>query len=188
MFQKFFLPLLIAGALSGCATTNMPPLQAIDQRVDLSRFMGDWYVHASIPIDLWFASEVGAHNGVETYRLRDDGKIATTYTFRKGSFDGERKQFTPVAWVYDKETNAEWRMQFLWPFRSPYLIIYLDDDYQKAMIGVPDREHAWIMSRAPDLSESDYAELVNILEQKGYDTNRLQRVPQQWPERSATNR
>ena len=174
-------PVILLALLTGaCATNDMPPLQAIDKPVDLERFMGDWYVIASIPIDLWLASEAGAHNGVETYTLRDDGKIATTYTFRQDSFDGEEKRFTPVAWVHNKETNAEWRMQFLWPFRSAYLIAYLDDDYQRTIIGVPNRNYVWIMSRDAQLSDGEYQKLTDIVADLGYDISLLQRVPQRW--------
>ncbi|HEY5622689.1 MAG TPA: lipocalin family protein, partial [Gammaproteobacteria bacterium] len=164
----------------GCAMSSTEPLRAIDRKVDLERFMGDWYVIASIPIDFWFASEAGAHNGVETYALREDGRIQTTYTFRQDGFDGEEKQFNPVGWVHNTETNAEWRMQFLWPFRSAYLIAYLDEDYQHTIIGVPERSHVWIMSRTPDVSDSDYDRLVAIVADLGHDTNLLQRVPQRW--------
>jgi apolipoprotein D and lipocalin family protein len=63
----------------------MPPLEAMDRKVDLERFMGDWYVIGFIPVTIPFFSEEGAHNGLESYRLTDEGVIETTYTFRKGS-------------------------------------------------------------------------------------------------------
>jgi apolipoprotein D and lipocalin family protein len=173
---------LLITALSGaCATTDMQPLQAIDRPIELQRFMGDWYVLASIPIDFWIASEAGAHNGIESYELRDDGKIATTYTFLKDGFDGPEKTFSPVAWVKNTATNTEWRMQFLWPFRSAYLIAYLDDDYQRTIIGVPNRDYAWIMSRSPNISSEDYANLIAEAGRLGYATEKIQRVPQKWP-------
>ena len=167
--------------LTGCATTDMQSLKAIEKPINLERFMGDWYVIASIPIDMWIASEAGAHNGVETYQLRDDGKIATTYTFRQNSFDGPQKTFTPLAWVANKQTNAEWRMQFMWPFRSAYLIAYLDENYQNTIIGVPNRAYVWIMSRSPEVSDTKYRRLIEQTEALGYDASLIQRVPQQWP-------
>jgi apolipoprotein D and lipocalin family protein len=171
----------LSAVLIGTAgATEVTPLRPVGKRVDLNRFMGDWYVIASIPIDLFFASEVGAHNAVESYELRDDGKIQTTYTFRKGGFDGAPKQFNPVAWVHNAATNSEWRMQFLWPFRSAYLIAYLDDDYQYTIIGVPNRKNVWVMSRTPEVSEARYAELLSVLTELGYDTGLVQRLPQQW--------
>jgi apolipoprotein D and lipocalin family protein len=168
--------------LNACATNEMPPLEPLDRTVDLERFMGDWYVIGFIPITIPFFSEEGAHNGVESYRLTDEGVIETTYTFRKGGFDGPEKRFTPKGWVHDERTNAEWRMQFLWPFKSAYLIVYLDENYRKTVIGVPDRSHVWIMSREPDLSDDDYRELLERVASLGYDVERVQRVPQRWPD------
>ena len=60
---------ILALLLSSCSTGSLPPLRGIEQTVDLQRFMGPWYVIASIPIDiplLPMFSEKGAHNGVET--------------------------------------------------------------------------------------------------------------------------
>jgi len=166
-------------ALVSACQAAPPPLETVDY-VDLERFMGNWYVIGFIPVTIPFFSEKGAHNGVESYRLTEAGVIETTYTFRQGAFDGPEKRLTPKGWVHDTETNAEWRMQFLWPFKAAYLIVYLDEDYQRTIIGVPDRKHVWIMSRDPELSDADYEEMLARAERLGYDSDEVQRVPQQW--------
>jgi apolipoprotein D and lipocalin family protein len=173
--------LLCLAVLNGCASPSMPPLEAMDRKVDLERFMGDWHVIGSIPVTIPFFSEEGAHNGLESYRLTDEGVIETTYTFRKGAFDGPEKRLTPKGRVHNEETNAEWRMQFLWPFKAAYLIVYLDEDYQRTVIGVPNRKYVWIMSRDPELSDSDYQALLGYAARVGYDSEKVQRVPQRWP-------
>jgi apolipoprotein D and lipocalin family protein len=173
--------LLFLAILNGCASPNMPALEAMDRKVDLERFMGDWYVIGFIPVTIPFFSEEGAHNGVESYRLTEEGVIETTYTFRKGAFDGPEKRMTPRGWVHDEETNAEWRMQFLWPFKAAYLIVYLDEDYQQTIIGVPNRKYVWIMSRDPNLSDADYQALLDYVARVGYDSEKVQRMPQRWP-------
>lgn len=167
--------------VSACATPRVPPLEAMDRKVDLERFMGDWHVIGFIPISIPFFSEEGAHNGVENYRLTDEGIIETTYTFRDGAFDGPEKRFTPRGWVHDHDTNAEWRMQFLWPFEAAFLIVYLDEAYQTTIIGVPDRNNIWIMSRDPGMSEADYQRMLRFAENLGYDVAKVKRVPQRWP-------
>lgn len=174
--------LLGAALLAGCAGPSGPPLEAVDRRVDLQRFMGDWYVVGHIPIDIPFFSEAAAYNGVESYRLADDGTIEVTYTFREGAFDGPRERFTPKAWVHDEQTRAEWRIQFLWPFKAAYLIVYLDPEYRETLIGVPDRSNVWILTRDWDLSDADYRRLVARAAALGYDPAAIRRVPQRWPE------
>ena len=180
-WPKRLVVLLCLVIVGGCASPNKPPLLAMDHKVDLERFMGDWYVIGFIPVTIPFVSEEGAHNAVESYRLTDEGIIETTYTFREGAFDGPEKRMTPKGWVHNQRTNAEWRMQFLWPFEAAYLIVYLDEDYRRTIIGVPDRKYLWIMSRDPELSNADYQKLLDYAAHIGYDSHKVQRVPQRWP-------
>jgi len=174
--------LVMLSLLSGGCTASQDALQATDKKIDLQDFMGDWYVIGSIPIDLFFASEAGAHNAVETYELQDDGSIDTRYRFRQDSFDGPVKSFNPTGFVYNTETNAEWRMQFFWPFKSAYLIIYLSDDYAQTIVGVPNRKYIWIMSRTPDVSDAEYEQLLQLAVDAGYDPEPIVRIPHAWPE------
>ncbi len=146
------------------------------EHVDLERFMGRWYVIANIPTFL----EKGAHNAVETYELDDDGSIATTFTYRANSFDGKEKQYNPRGFVKDQESNALWGMRFIWPIKADYRIVYLDDDYQRTVIGRQKRDFVWIMARTPTISDQDYDELLRFVEELGYDVSLVERVPQQW--------
>ena len=111
-------------------------------------------------------------------------KLRPPIPLGKGSFDGPLKKFTPVGWVDNEQTNAEWRMQFIWPFHSAYLIAHLDADYQTTIIGVPNRKYLWIMARNPNLAEDQISELIAIAGDLGYDTAAIKRVPQSWPDQS----
>jgi len=172
--RKTILAFASAGLLSACQA-SLPPLETVDY-VDLERFMGDWYVIANIPTFV----EKGAHNAVESYRLEDDGTIATTFTFRKDAFDGPEKQYHPRGFVRDTRSNAEWGMQFIWPIKGDYRIIYLDQDYSVTIIGRNSRDYVWLMARTPQISDEHYREAVKFIADAGYDTAELQRVPQQW--------
>ena len=70
-------------------------------------------------------------------------------------------------------------MQFLWPFKAAYLIMYLDEDYETTVIGVPSRRYVWIMARTPTIPAEKYDALVAFLDRNGYDVTKLQKVPQQ---------
>ncbi|MBJ89950.1 MAG: hypothetical protein CMO98_08845 [Woeseia sp.] len=165
---------ILASFLWGCAGIQSP--LATVSYVDLERFMGDWYVIASIPTFV----EKGAHNAVEKYALNADGSIQTTFIFRKNSFDGERKEHNPTGYVLNTETNAEWGMQFIWPIKADYRIVYLADDYSKTIIGRNDRDYVWIMARTPVIQEEQYAALRQMVDDMGYDLSKLLKVPQQW--------
>ena len=152
---------------AGCSTQK--PMPAVDY-VDLKRFMGDWYVIANIPTFV----EKNAFNPVESYRLNDDGTIATTFTFNLGSLNGELKQYKPTGFIKDKGSNAIWGMQFIWPIKADYRIVYLDESYQQTIIGRMSRDYVWIMARTPKIPATDYAKLVSNVESLGYDIDLLQ--------------
>jgi apolipoprotein D and lipocalin family protein len=173
-YRNVLLAAAASVAVGGCAS-RAPGLDTVDN-VDLERFMGAWYVIANIPTFI----EKGAHNAVESYALNDDGTIATTFTFRKGGFDGKRKQYHPTGFVLDTESNAVWGMRFIWPIKADYRIVYLDDDYSQTVIARQSRDFVWIMARTPAIADADYDRLVNFVGSIGYDTDKLQRVPQRW--------
>lgn len=160
---------------AGCGSTTQPAMETVNH-VNLERFMGDWYVIASIPTYL----ESEAYNAVESYRLDAQGRIRTTFTFRDGGFDGPLKRYTPTGYVRDEDTNAVWGMQFVWPFKADYRIVYLAGDYSRTVIARKARDYAWLMARTPSISEADYAHMVAVLRELGYDTSRIRRVPQRW--------
>ena len=164
-----------AAILAGCQSSAMKPIATVAD-VNLERFMGDWYVIASIPTFI----EKGAHNAVESYRLDSDGTIVTTFTFRAGAFDGEPKRYNPRGYVLNPESNAVWGMQFIWPIKADYRISYLSEDYTLTVIGRERRDYVWIMSRTPDIAEADYQRLLRFVGDQGYDLAKLHRVPQQW--------
>jgi apolipoprotein D and lipocalin family protein len=169
--------------LSGCGSVHRAPIQTVPH-VDLQRFMGDWYVIANIPTFV----ETDAYNAVESYRLDADGTIATTFTFRAGGFDGTPKRYTPRGFVLDTQSNAVWEMQFVWPFKGDYRIVYVNSDYSQTVIGREKRDYVWIMARTPAIPEPDYQSIVAWLATQGYDTTKLQKVPQRWEDRTNPER
>ena len=168
--------LLAIAMLAGCSGTPEAEMKTVE-KVDLPRFMGPWYVIANIPT----AIEKGAHNAVESYRIDDDGSIATTFTFRDGSFDGKPKAYHPRGFVVDRNTNALWGMRFIWPIKADYRIVYLNNDYSQTIIGRQKRDYVWIMARTPQISDADYQRLLEFVAGLGYDTRKVQKVPQSWP-------
>lgn len=166
---------LLATLLTGCEETGGDPMQTVDY-VDLDRFMGDWYVVAVIPTPF----ETKAYNPVESYARNPDGTIATTFTYNAGALDGPKKTMRPKGFVLDTKTNARWGMQFFWPVKMDFRIIYLDPDYQLTVIGRAKRDFVWVMSRSPAFSDADFARMRDFLASVGYDTSKLIR-PQHNP-------
>jgi apolipoprotein D and lipocalin family protein len=171
--MKKILLVLLAVVLTGCASTQ-PRLKTVE-RLDLNRFMGPWYVIACIPVFI----EAKAFNEVEEYALRADGSIDTVLTFNQGSFDGPQKRYNPRGFVVDKINNSTWKMQFVWPFKAEYLVTYINDDYSQTIVSRNKRDYVWVMARTPQIPAHDYAQLLKIVQEQGYDLKRIRRVPQQ---------
>ncbi len=165
----------LAFAILGMDAGGRPPVPTVP-RVDLDRYMGDWYVIATIPTSY----EKGAYNVLDSYRLSPDGTIAATCTYRKGGFDGPLRTMRPKGFVRDPGANATWWMQFFWPLKAEYLIAYLSPDYSQTIVARTKRDYVWVMARTPSIAEADYTRLVEKVAELGYDTGKLERVPQRW--------
>ncbi len=172
VMSSFFMPVLL---LTLAACSSPPPIR-IATAVDLERFMGDWYVIANIPTFI----ETNAYNAMESYRLAEDGTVPTTFSFREGGFEGERKTYHPTGYIIDTQSNAVWGMQFIWPIKADYRIIYVDDAYNHTIIGRIQRDYVWLMARTPQVSEVEYQRFLQLIAEEGYDVSKVRKVPQRW--------
>jgi apolipoprotein D and lipocalin family protein len=170
--SSLFIPALMI-TLGACSSPS--PIHTA-KAVDLERFMGDWYVIANIPTFI----EKNAHNAMESYRLAEDGTVATTFSFRQGGFEGARKTYHPTGYVIDKQSNAVWGMEFIWPIKADYRIIYVDDAYNQTIIGRLQRDYVWLMARTPQLSEAYYQRFLQLIAEEGYDVSKVRKVPHRW--------
>ena len=152
--------------------TTIPALP----NVELPRFMGSWYVIANIPTLL----EKQAFNAVESYALNPDGTIDTTFTFRKGAFDGAAKRYNPRGFVFPGTGNAIWRMRFFRVISSEYVIAHVNADYSETIIARSNRDYVWVMARTPTLSVERYEALLARVKALGYDMSKINKVPQKW--------
>jgi apolipoprotein D and lipocalin family protein len=172
--------LLGAALLTSCASKpaaqdDSPGAMKTVERVELDRYMGDWYVIANIPN----RSEKNCVDSLERYALRPDGRIDNTFDCRDGSFDKPmERRLDTIAWVYDPSTNAEWRVRFFKVIPVKYLVIDLDPAYQWAVVGHPSREYGWVLARTKTLPTEVYSGILGRLKQQGYDVSKFARVPQ----------
>lgn len=173
------LLLLATLSLMGCSSMNTrhEPLPTV-AHVELPRYMGSWYVIANIPP--WI--ERHAVNSVEHYRLDQNGDVPTTFTYRRKTFDGPRKTLHSRGIVRDRQSNAEWGVQFVWPIKAEYRIAWLAPDYSTAIVARSKRDYVWLLARRPHIPEQEYRELKQRIADLGYDVSKLRLVPQRWPD------
>ena len=174
--MRHVLSLLALIPLAACASTGgtaMPPLTST-ATVDLERYMGRWWVIANVP----YFAERGKVATADIYALREDGRIANTYAYRK-AFDKPEKTMSGVATVVPGTNNAQWRIAFFGGLvKADLLVMEVAPDYSWALIGHPKRKLAWIFSRKPVMDEVLYQDLRQRFAAWGYDPETILKVPQ----------
>lgn len=161
-------PLAVAG-------DDRPPL-AVVPAVDLKRYTGIWYEIARLPNR--FQTDC-AGDVIATYTLLDDGEIKVVNRCRKddGSYseaEGRARR------AEDGDPEAKLKVRFAPAFLSflpfvwgNYWIIDLSPDYTYAVIGEPDRNYLWILSRTPSLDENTLRGILGRIETQHYDLRTL---------------
>jgi apolipoprotein D and lipocalin family protein len=170
--------LLVAGALALGICTSVksappPDLQTV-QHVELSRYMGRWYVISNVP----YFFEKGKVASSDNYALRPDGRMDNNFLFRRASFDSPEKEWKGVAWVTNSATNAEWKVRLFWPFTSTYLVLELDPDYRWAVVSTGDGSLYWVLARERALPDDVYRGILERISKRGLEAGKLVKVPQ----------
>ena len=148
--------------------------------VDLDRYVGDWYEIARFPnrFQRDCAGDVKA-----SYATRDDGRIDVVNRCREA--DGSLKEARGVARVVEPATSAKLKVRFAPAFLSfipavwgDYWILGLAGDYAWAVVGSPDREYLWILSRTPVLGAEARTAALAVALANGFDVDRLMETSQ----------
>ena len=170
-----FAAMGLSALLTGCAAKDPPETAG---SVDVERYMGLWYEIAKFPVFF----ERGLVGVTAEYSLREDGRIRVRNRGFKKSFDGKESSIEGYATVPDPKIPAKLRVRFNpFParlFAADYWIIEVDEDYAHAVVSGPSREVLWILSRTPSMDEARYDKIVQRLAQKGFNVERLERMPQ----------
>jgi apolipoprotein D and lipocalin family protein len=142
--------------------------------VDLARYAGTWHEIARLPN--WF--QRSCERSRAEYIPCGDGSVTVINTCEKAS--GRCTSIEGRATPVPCSGNARLRVKFgglaaFVPVASEgnYWIVALDDDYQWAMVGTPDRRFLWILARQPCLPAEVFAQLQQQACQLGFDVDRL---------------
>jgi apolipoprotein D and lipocalin family protein len=162
---------ILAGVLA--LANDLPELKTV-AHVDLRQYLGTWYEIASFPQRF----QKGCVASKAIYSLRDDGDIRVINECSNETLDGKLRSNEGKAWVTDKESNSKLRVQFFWPFSGAYWIIDLGKNYEYAVVGHPDRDYLWILSRKTSLRPEVYEGILQRLREQHYDLGPLRKTLQ----------
>jgi apolipoprotein D and lipocalin family protein len=174
--KKFVLVISLLAVLSGCNTFRTPDPIPTVERLDLDRFMGQWYIIASTPMIL--NRDADGYNAVEIYQRAPRG-IQITYQWNDDEPNGPLKTVTANAMVDNPGLNTDWDVTYTWPFGMDYRVIHLEPDYSVAVIANPNREKVRILSRQKRINAPLYSDIILYLQDLGFDVGDIRLVPQQ---------
>lgn len=141
---------------------------------ELERYLGRWYEVARLPNRF---QRKCAGSVTADYGKREDGLVSVTN--RCVTSDGSRLVALGVAKPVAPEIAAL-KVSFLpnwlrWlPFtKADYRVLELAPDYSYALVGTPDRDYLWVLSRSPQLPAATLTGLIERAAEMGYPTDQL---------------
>lgn len=134
---------------------------------DPARYAGTWYEIASFPVPF----QAGCSGTTATYGLAGDGGLTVRNTCTK---DGEVTTIDGTARVVGPG-RLKVRLDGV-PFAADYWVLWVDEGYRTAVVGVPSGRAGWILNRTPEIPEDRYRAALSVLEFNGYDISRLRRT------------
>jgi apolipoprotein D and lipocalin family protein len=171
--NSLFLIAIILFSIS-CKTQQSIIDKTVVKELDINKYLGTWYELARL--DHSFERNLV---GVKAeYSLREDGKIKVVNSGYKKTLDGKYSEAIGKAKIPDPNIPSKLKVSFFWIFYGDYFVMELDKDYQWALIGSKSDDFLWILSRKPKVADELYEELLNKLRKRGYDTEKLIKVPQ----------
>lgn len=142
--------------------------------VDLNKYAGKWYEIASFPQRF----QKGCNCTTATYTVTDKNYVIVENRCNKDSVNGKESYIKGKAFVEKNSGNAKLNVQFFWPFKGAYWIIDLADDYSYAVVGHPNRNYLWILSRTPKMDAAVYNQIISRVQAKGFNIDKLQKTTQ----------
>lgn len=160
---------------SGCAQNHDFKNQSTVKTLNIERYMGTWYEIARFP----HSFEKNLVGVTANYTLLPNGKIKVINQGYFHTFDGKLKQAKGKAKLPKTHEPGKLKVSFFLFFYADYYILQLDEiNYQYALIGSSSPNYLWILSRKPQLEDSIYLQLVENAKQRGYNIEKLYKVPQ----------
>jgi apolipoprotein D and lipocalin family protein len=172
--------LLALGIMSSCSMNGSATPPATAKHVNLSRYTGRWHEIARLPMPFQKADEAA----IAEYGANPDGTLSVHNIAIRP--DGSQHDIRGTATVLNPPENTKLAVRFsTWfgplipvPKEGNYWVLHVDDSYEEAIVGTPDRKYLWLLSRTPTIPGARYKALVNKAGEMGFDVSRLIRPSQ----------
>lgn len=153
-------------------TTKSMALETVSS-LDVQRYLGLWHQIATIPQSF---SQNCVRNTTSQYALTENDLIKVTNSCEEQNGNiSEAIGRARVNQNYNTNSKLEVTfvkfMDWVWSFSGDYWVIALDEqDYQWSVVGHPDLDYLWILSRSTTMDNARLLELRTFIESVGYDS------------------
>jgi len=179
MLRPVALVLFGLGLVSCSTTRSRVDAPVTAEAVDLGRYTGRWYEIARLPMPFQKTNEAA----IAEYGSNADGTISVRNIAIRP--DGSQRDIRGYAKVLNPPENTKLTVRFkTWfgplipvPKDGNYWILHVDEDYEEAIVGTPNRKYLWLLARTPTVPDAHYEALVAKANRLGFETSRLLRVP-----------
>lgn len=153
--------------------SNAPVNTSPATNISLPRYMGRWYEHARF--ENWF--EAGMDAVYTDYRLRSDGQVEV---LNCGTTAKGRRKLSKGRGIC-RDTGSL-RVSFVPPyfwFRAPYNILYVDPEYQSALVSGDGSDFLWLLTRKAQPPQELVSTLLSQARLRGFNTEQLRYTKQE---------
>jgi apolipoprotein D and lipocalin family protein len=165
----------LVGALPAQPPSDLPTIQGFEP----GRYLGTWYEIAKFPNRFQkqcVANTKAVYTALPAGTLQVDNSCELANGQRAQAI-GEAR-FTDMARGKLQVRFAPAWLGWLPLVWGRYWIIDLDQNYSSVLVGEPDREYLWILSRTPAMDSQRYQALIERAALLGFDTSRLEKSVQ----------
>jgi apolipoprotein D and lipocalin family protein len=156
-----------------------PPLATVGA-LDLQRYAGLWHEIARLPRR---AERRCERDVLAFYRPHAEGLIAVNACTDRS---GRRHEKAALLRVPDAREPGRLEASFAPPWLrwlpaawTDYCVMYVDPDYEVALVGTPERDGLWLLARDPVLPDNVRQGLLELAARHGFDTSRVRATPQE---------
>lgn len=159
---------LVFALVSACAAS--PGFRDTDVEIasivefDSARYAGTWYEVARFPTSF----QAGCTETKAVYGVVDQDTLSVQNICTR---NGSLTDITGTAKVVGPG-RLKVRLKGV-PFASDYWVLWVDEGYRTAVVGLPSGRAGWILNRDPEIPGDRLRAAISILEFNGYDTSRL---------------
>ena len=167
-----FLMVASSAAFADDPTERQLPFVA---NFDAEQYLGKWYEVARLPT----AMQPPGTLATAEYSLgEEEGDVI----FKNTAYDSEGKRLTEIqgkARLVKGDPPGRLVVSFgpVTPDTPNYYVLHVDEKYEYAIAGVPDRKSLWILAREVPVPEKQLKELMSIASKAGFDVSKAVVAP-----------